>query len=141
MSSSTELVGNITQGRAYKADEYILQGRTRHAIDEMPWLTEADEGIIALALEYSKRIDNALRAADDHPDNANLQVSATKALYLGPHLVNALKALGGTPGDRLELEQKRLAVQPADEKDQEDAVVSFLRDNQVKVAARVRARK
>ena len=136
MSQEIALEGNVTYG----APLYTLEAKTREAIDSMKWLTEADEGIIALALQYAKRIDNSLRVADDNPTDVVAQTGATKALYLGPHLVNALKTLGGSPGDRMDLEAKRKAVTAGETTKEEDPIVSFLNDNLSKVSSRVRAR-
>ena len=56
------------------------------AISAMPWLGPSDQGMVELALEYARRID----ASED----------VKAAGWLGPHLANALRSLGGTPGDR-----------------------------------------
>lgn len=58
----------------------------------MHWLTPADEAMKELAFKYADLIDEAIATGD--PDLIN------KRAYLGPHLVNALKALGGAPADR-----------------------------------------
>lgn len=52
-------------------------------------ITEKDQALVNLARKYAARIDEAL--LDGGQD-------ATKALYLGPHLTNALIELGLTPG-------------------------------------------
>ncbi len=55
----------------------------------MPWLGPADQGMVALALEYARRID----ASDDD-----------KAVgYLGQNLSGVLRALGGAPAERKSL--------------------------------------
>lgn len=59
------------------------------AVKAMSWLKESDRATVALALRYAEEIDEATDA---------------KALYLGPHLLSALRALGGTPGDRKALQ-------------------------------------
>lgn len=51
----------------------------------MPWLTPSDEALVEVARKYA-------RAIDEDEDG--------KALFLGPHLTNTLKALGGSPADR-----------------------------------------
>lgn len=66
------------------------------SVSAMPWLTEADQAAIALASQYAEAIDTAAES-----DDAN---TLTKALYLGPHLLNTLSALGGTPSGRKALE-------------------------------------
>lgn len=62
-----------------------LLGAVTSAVVAMPWLTPSDGGMVALALKYAEEIDSD---------------ETGKALFLGPHLVNALKALGGAPADR-----------------------------------------
>lgn len=62
------------------------------AVEAMRWLNESDRAAVALARSYAERIDVAIASGD--PD------TATKAMYLGPHMLNALKALGGTPAER-----------------------------------------
>ncbi|WP_069164901.1 terminase small subunit [Nocardia altamirensis] len=61
------------------------------AVEEMGWLTPADQAAVDLALRYAVQIEAGLsRGGQD----------ATKALYLGPHLLRTLAELGGTPGGR-----------------------------------------
>ena len=62
------------------------------AVAKMTWLEDSDRAAVDLALTYARRIDAAI-ATESGPD-------ATKALYLGPHLLNALRALGGAPAER-----------------------------------------
>lgn len=63
-----------------------LYGAVSAAVGAMTWLTVADRGMVALALEYARQID----AADDG-----------KAVgFLGQNLMLALKALGGAPAER-----------------------------------------
>lgn len=64
----------------------------RDAVARMGWLEATDQAAVDLALTYAERIDAALEL-ESGPD-------VTKALYLGPHLLNTLRALGGTPADR-----------------------------------------
>ncbi|RZU32705.1 terminase small subunit [Blastococcus saxobsidens] len=61
-------------------------GAVRAAVDAMPWLGPADQAMVALALDYARRID----AAED--DKA--------AGYLGQNLSGVLRALGGAPAER-----------------------------------------
>lgn len=62
-------------------------GAVRAAVDAMTWLGPADQGMVALALDYARRIDAA--AADDKA-----------AGYLGQNLSGVLRALGGAPAER-----------------------------------------
>jgi len=71
--------------RAVKPPETLTEAVTA-ALAAMPWLTAADGAMVALALSYAGQID----AADD----------AKAVGWIGPHLANVLRALGGAPGDR-----------------------------------------
>jgi hypothetical protein len=63
-----------------------LLGIVTAAVEAMVWLGPSDRGMVGLALEYARRIDEA---------------TDEKAVgWLGPHLANALRALGGTPAER-----------------------------------------
>lgn len=56
------------------------------AVKAMTWLGPSDQGMVSLALEYARRIDEA---------------SEERTVgWLGPHLANVLRSLGGTPADR-----------------------------------------
>ncbi|MDP9417231.1 MAG: hypothetical protein M3P48_05220, partial [Actinomycetota bacterium] len=61
-------------------------GAVTAALGAMTWLGPADQGMVALALDYARRID----AAQD--DKA--------AGYLGQNLSGVLRALGGAPAER-----------------------------------------
>jgi hypothetical protein len=67
----------------------------------MPWLTAADRAAVDLALTYAETIDVAVASGDP--------LLRTKALYLGPHLLSTLAALGGTPAGRKVLDLKEEA--------------------------------
>ena len=62
---------------------------------DMDWLTGADKAAVELARVYARRIDEA--TLNEHGQDV------TKALYLGPHLLNTLRALGGTPDERTKM--------------------------------------
>lgn len=62
------------------------------SVKAMTWLTTSDQAAVDLALTYARRIDDALESAEGQ--------EVTKALYLGPHLLNTLRALGGAPAER-----------------------------------------
>lgn len=70
------------------------------AVEQMSWLQPTDQAAVDLALTYAARIDAALTEGEGQ--------EVTKALYLGPHLLNTLRALGGAPAER-----KALAVEEA----------------------------
>lgn len=56
------------------------------AVDAMTWLGPSDRAMVGLALEYARRIDEA--------------TDEKSVGWLGPHLANTLRSLGGTPGER-----------------------------------------
>ncbi len=61
-------------------------GAVTAAVAAMPWLGPADQGMVALALEYARKIDEA--------EDSKL------VGWIGPHLAGVLKALGGAPAER-----------------------------------------
>lgn len=73
-----------------------LQQSVASSVEQMTWLAPSDRAAVDLALAYAGRIDEALEQGEGQ--------EVTKALYLGPHLLNTLRAIGGTPADRKELE-------------------------------------
>ncbi|AXQ51842.1 terminase small subunit [Gordonia phage Catfish] len=81
-----------------------LRGSVDSAIENMDWLTSADVAAKALARSYADQIDAVLEGShtckECGAESAQSPEQITKALYLGPHLLNALKALGGTPEGR-----------------------------------------
>lgn len=78
-----------------------LKSSVDAAAKQMPWLTPADAAAVDLARSYAETIDIAIESGDAQ--------TVTKALYLGPHLLNALAALGGTPAGRRALDLKEEA--------------------------------
>ena len=66
---------------------------TRKAVAKMTWLTETDHAAIELAVNYAAAIEKAREEMD---------VGAFTKLvgWMGPNLLTALKALGGTPAER-----------------------------------------
>lgn len=69
-----------------------LRDEVDRAIEAMTWLKPSDAGGVALARTYVEQIESVLESGDSQ--------EVTKALYLGPHLLNTLRALGGTPAER-----------------------------------------
>ncbi len=69
-----------------------LEKSVTAAVKAMTWLRPSDRAAVDLAVAYARRIDLALKEGDG-PE-------VTKALYLGPHLLNTLRALGGAPAER-----------------------------------------
>lgn len=81
----------------------VLLASVNASVAAMAWVQDGDAATVELAREYARRIDAALDFARANPDDQKAQEAATKALYLGPHLLNTLRALGGTPDARKEL--------------------------------------
>ena len=73
-----------------------MQDSVRRSIKAAHWLQPSDQAAVDLALTYAKRIDEALEFGDGYEQ--------TKTLYLGPHLLNTLRALGCTPAERKSLD-------------------------------------
>lgn len=66
------------------------------AIKAAHWLAPSDHAAVDLALTYAAQIDAALEDGDPY--------LVTKTLYLGPHLLNTLRALGCAPAERKSLD-------------------------------------
>lgn len=101
MSRDLEVVPPIDPDEAGEEKHFPRDGTLRAAVeaavDAMPWLTDVDRGAVTLARAYAAQIDSILTDPDIREFKPEL---ITKALYLGPHLLNALKELGGTPVGR-----------------------------------------
>lgn len=69
----------------------LLREEVEKAIESMQDLEESDGGLQALALRYADRIDAGLQAGGK---------DSIKVMYLGPHLFNVLRELGGSPAAR-----------------------------------------
>lgn len=100
-----------------------LEEAVENAIGQMDWLQATDRAMVELALSYARQIDMANFVAldaserlknldpDMEPedakafmDTANRSLAASmKAHYLGPHLHNAMRSLGGDPASRKEI--------------------------------------
>jgi len=101
-----------------------LVSAVQAAADSMGWLDPADRAMLALALRYAQTIEDAHllaeRLADLDVSDAShslykriealeAMADAQKAIgWIGPHLANALKSLGGAPAER-----KALGVEEA----------------------------
>lgn len=68
------------------------------AVASMHWLTDADKAAAELARRYASEIDEAAASGDP-------AYRSKVTVWAGTHLLNTLKALGGTPAER-----KALAV-------------------------------
>jgi len=62
------------------------------AVDSMHWLGDSDQAMVDLAIRYAKQIEDAAEQGGD--------VAFKMVGWLGPHLANTLKSLGGAPAER-----------------------------------------
>ena len=73
-----------------------LVGSLTVTVAAASWLKPTDQTAVDLAFTYARRIDSAIATGEGQ--------EVTKALYLGPHLLNTLRELGLTPGARKDLD-------------------------------------
>ena len=90
-----QVVESSTHERETAPATDSLEAAVRDAIDAMTWLEPSDRAMAALAIRYARQIDEATEDA------------AKVTGWMGPHLVNALKALGGAPAERQGLNVER----------------------------------
>lgn len=120
ITSVGEAGGVPLDGTLLKSE--TLEEAVETAVGQMDWLSPTDRATVELALSYARQIDmsnlTAIAAADQirnlegmDPEevaplieSANRALAASmRALYLGPHLHNAMKSLGGDPLSRKEI--------------------------------------
>ena len=89
-----------------------LTSAVEAAVKAMPWITDMDRGAVTLARAYAAQIDRVLTDKMIRETDPQL---ITKALYLGPHLLNTLRELGGTPAGRGVQMTKKEALDPVEE--------------------------
>lgn len=77
-----------------------LEGKVRQTLRDTPWVEGTDQATVELAATYARRIDQATAEFESGEISSS---DYTKVLYLGPHLLNTLKALGGSPEERQKL--------------------------------------
>lgn len=65
----------------------------------MHWLDDSDQAMVDLAIRYAQRIEEAAAEGGDQ--------SFKMVGWLGPHLANTLKSLGGAPAERKALGVER----------------------------------
>jgi hypothetical protein len=70
-----------------------LVASVRKTTKDMHWLTPADKAAVDLAIRYAQEIEAAVDSGDEQQRSKMLG-------WLGPHLMNTLKSLGGTPESR-----------------------------------------
>ncbi|MCW1249652.1 hypothetical protein ODZ83_05530 [Acaricomes phytoseiuli] len=74
-----------------------LESAVDDSVKSMDWLTGADDAAVKLAKTYAERMD---KGALEFEGGLISSTEYNKVLYLGPHLLNTLRALGGTPDAR-----------------------------------------
>lgn len=79
------------------AGPYGLEQSVVDAVEAMHWIKPSDQAAVKLARTYAARIDKAM---DDFEADRIESTDLNKVLYLGPHLLNTLRALGGAPAER-----------------------------------------
>lgn len=90
-----------------------LYSRAEAAIKDMTWLEPTDEAVKKMALTFAKLLDAAV---DDYETGSITVTEFHKMLRLGPDLLAALTALGGTPAARKAIQgEVREAVNGVDE--------------------------
>ncbi len=72
--------------RALKQPPATVLVAVTAAVAAMTWLQPSDQAMVALALEYARTIDDA--------------EDVKTVGWVGPHLANVLRALGGAPAER-----------------------------------------
>lgn len=88
-----------------------LEAALRKAVKAATWLQASDMGAIELAAVYAQRMDQGAREFRLGEIDS---MSYNKVLYLGPHVLNTLKALGLSPDDRIRIMQSSEPVKEAD---------------------------
>ena len=72
--------------RARKQRPATVREAVTAAVEAMTWLQASDQALVALACEYARAIDDA--------------EDVKRVGWVGPHLANVLRALGGAPAER-----------------------------------------
>ena len=91
-----------------------LERSLRSSVESATWLKSSDGAAIELAAMYAQRLDQGAREFR----LGEIDSSAyNKVLYLGPHLLNTLKAIGLSPEERMKI---MLASEPVKEADAVD---------------------
>lgn len=96
-------------------DESIgsLEKAVDNSVSHARWLEDSDSAAVELARTYARRID---RGTVEFESGELTSTDYNKVLYLGPHLLNTLRALGATPEERKSLtEGTSMEVNPIDE--------------------------
>src|SRR5690625_2667578 len=74
-----------------------LEEAVTSSVDNASWLAGSDDAAIELAKTYARRIDKGTVGFES---GELTSTDYNKVLYLGPHLLNTLRALGATPEER-----------------------------------------
>src|SRR5699024_2335132 len=90
-----------------------LESAVSKSVNDAQWLEDSDSAAVELARTYARRID---RGTVEFESGELTSTDYNKVLYLGPHLLNTLRALGATPEERKSLtEGTSTEVNPIDE--------------------------
>lgn len=90
-----------------------LEKAVDNSVNQAQWLEDSDSAAVELARTYARRID---RGTVEFESGELTSTDYNKVLYLGPHLLNTLRALGATPEERKSLtEGTSTEVNPIDE--------------------------
>jgi hypothetical protein len=76
----------------------------------MNWLESSDAALVAVARKYAEVVDGPEldRSKLDEAERLALDIELAKRVgWIGPHLINAIKALGGAPAERKALGVER----------------------------------
>lgn len=92
-----EIESRAVEGVVADGGSVGLEAAVESSVSQMPWLTGADEAAVRLARMYASRIDQGAR---EFESGVISSTDYNKVLYLGPHLLNTLRALGGSPDGR-----------------------------------------
>lgn len=85
------------EGDVVEGGPFGLEASIDEAVKGMHWLKASDMAAVKLAKTYASRIDKGMA---DFEEGLIDSTDLNKVLYLGPHILNTLRALGGTPAER-----------------------------------------
>lgn len=88
-----------------------LEAALAGAVAAATWLVASDMGAVELAAVYARRIDKGtLEFLAGEIDSTDYN----KVLYLGPHVLNTMKAIGLSPAERVKIMANVGPVKEAD---------------------------
>lgn len=88
-----------------------LEAALLAAVSAATWLKPSDMGAVELAAIYARRIDHgSVEFLAGEIDST----AYNKVLYLGPHVLNTMKAIGLSPVERMKIMESVGPVKEAD---------------------------